>query len=91
MAVKREFNDFESDIDVPSKKAKTGKSSPQNPPKKSWTVEDGKLIKKLKEEDKLDWKFLRPSQNIIVNLTDKLRNTSLVCKPVLSVFHTTED
>lgn len=55
MAIKEEASDSDSDIDTsPKKKAKLGGA--QMPARKKWTVDDARLIKKLREEDDLNWK-----------------------------------
>jgi hypothetical protein len=56
MAVKREVSNVDSSpTTTPTKKTKF--DTTQKSPRKEWTIEDARLIKKLKEEDNLDWKF----------------------------------
>lgn len=57
--VKREADHFAPDFETtPTKKVKVEKNDNTKASPMKWTVEDAKLIKKLREE-KLDWKFLR--------------------------------
>ena len=56
--VKREADHFNSDFDtIPTRKVKVEKKSNKKASPTKWTVEDAKLIKKLRDEN-LDWKFL---------------------------------
>jgi hypothetical protein len=55
---KREADHFTPDFDTtPTKKVKVEKHDNTKASPMKWTVEEAKLIKKLREE-KLDWKFL---------------------------------
>jgi len=56
MVAKKEASDSEIDFDAsPKKKTKTGRI--QSPVNRRWTVQDAMLIKKLREEDTLNWKY----------------------------------
>lgn len=55
--VKREADNFNSDFDTtPTTKVKVEKKGITKASPMKWTLEDAKIIKKLREE-KVDWKF----------------------------------
>ncbi len=77
--VKREADHVGSDFDItPTKKVKVEKKSNSKASPMKWTVEDAKLIKKLREEDGLGWKFC--SSPVSQLITEKLRSSSQALK-----------